>query len=68
MNSGDELTSTVSPGSVTTTATPTTTPTASTTCPAGRSQFEGNCYKYFDNSVQWEDARDHCLLEKVLMI
>ena len=36
-------------------------------CPAGWSQFDGNCYKYFDNSVKWEEARERCLSEKVLI-
>ena len=35
-------------------------------CPSGWSRFEGNCYKYYDNSVSWEDARNQCLTEEVL--
>merc|ERR1719208_454428 len=33
-------------------------------CPVGWSQFRGRCYKYFDNSVKWDDAREHCLSEE----
>jgi len=33
-------------------------------CPAGWSQFGEDCYKYFDNSVEWEEARERCLSEK----
>ena len=37
-------------------------------CPAGWSQFGGECYKYFDKSVKWEDAREHCLSEEVVIL
>ena len=37
-----------------------------TPCPSGWSEFEGNCYKYFDNRMNWTDARDFCLSAKVL--
>ena len=33
--------------------------------PSGWSEFEGNCYKYFDDRMKWEDARDFCLSEQV---
>ena len=36
-------------------------------CQAGWSQFDGNCYKYFDNSVKWDEAREHCLSEEVVI-
>ena len=36
-----------------------------TPCPSGWSGFEGNCYKYYDISVSWEDATKQCLKEKV---
>ena len=36
-----------------------------TPCPSGWSEFEGNCYKYFDDRMKWEDARDFCLSEQV---
>ena len=38
------------------------------TCPTDWSQFEGKCYKYFDNTVKWDEAREHCLSEKVLIL
>ena len=37
-------------------------------CPADWSQFGGECYKYFDNSVKWDDAREHCLSEEVVIL
>merc|ERR1711902_302252 len=40
----------------------TTIPT--TPCPTGWSESGGNCYKYFDNSVKWDDARKRCLSEE----
>ena len=61
-----------------TTTTPTTTPISSTTtapttslvtagsCPAGWSELEGECYKYFDDwPITWDAAREHCLGEEV---
>ena len=53
---------------VTTPPTTTATTTATVTCPVGWSQFGGECYKYFDNSVKWDEAREHCLSEKVVIL
>ena len=39
--------------------------TTESPCPSGWSEFEGNCYKYFDDRMKWEDARDFCLSEQV---
>jgi len=33
-------------------------------CPGGWSQFGENCYKYFNNSVEWGEAREQCRSEK----
>ena len=52
---------------VTTPPTTTATTTATVTCPVGWSQFGGECYKYFENSVKWDDAREHCLSEEVVI-
>ena len=65
----------------TTTTRPTTTPTTMCTttphptnspsgivCSDDWSEFGGECYKYFDNSDNWEDAKEHCVSEEVLMI
>merc|ERR1711988_1361587 len=46
------------------TTTPTKPPLVDSTCPAGWSESGGNCYKYFDNSVKWDDARKRCLSEE----
>merc|ERR1712029_229334 len=48
----------------TNTTTPTKPPLVDSTCPAGWSESGGNCYKYFDNSVKWDDARKRCLSEE----
>ena len=45
---------------------PTDSPSSPPPCPSGWSEFEGNCYKYFDDRMKWEDARDFCLSEQVL--
>ena len=45
---------------------PTDSPSSTPPCPSGWSEFEGNCYKYFDDRMKWEDARDFCLSEQVL--
>merc|ERR1719410_1616135 len=50
--------------SSTNTTTPTKPPLVDSTCPTGWSESGGNCYKYFDNSVKWDDAREHCLSEE----
>ena len=35
-------------------------------CPAGWSELEGECYKYFDDwPISWDAAREHCLGEEV---
>ena len=47
--------------------TSTTTP-SDIACPDDWSEFGGECYKYFDNSDNWEDAKEHCVSEEVLMI
>ena len=62
--------STATESGTTTATTPTTTlsPTASPSpCPFGWSEFEGNCYKYYDIFVSWENARSRCLIEKVFI-
>jgi len=45
-----------------------TTPVHNYTCPTGWSESGGNCYKYFDNSVKWDDARKRCLSEEVVIL
>jgi len=52
----------------TNTTTPTKPPLVDSTCPTGWSESGGNCYKYFDNSVKWDDARKRCLSEEVVIL
>merc|ERR1719336_1716142 len=52
----------------TNTTTPTKPPLVDSTCPTGWSESGGNCYKYFDNSVKWDDARKRCLSEEVIIL
>ena len=56
---------TVSPTTTTTTTTTTAPATCPTPCPSGWSEFEGDCYKYFNDEKTWEAAREQCLAEEV---
>ena len=30
-------------------------------CPSGWPYFNWNCYKYFEETLSWKEARDHCM-------
>ena len=36
-------------------------------CEAGWSAFDGKCYKYFSNEVDWDDAEEQCVREEVCL-
>nr|XP_055053563.1 macrophage mannose receptor 1-like [Misgurnus anguillicaudatus] len=47
---------------VNTTVSPTTVPPGG--CAPEWTLFRGKCYKFFDNKMYWEQARDHCISNK----
>ena len=43
-------------------------PSIPTRCWPGWTEFQGQCYKFFDQKVVWSDARAYCMSLQVIII